>query len=675
MAAVLIQGLRQFFLPEQGIARPAPYAMVAGAAMALAISVSLTDPVQRLEWTVYDAFMRHTSGANAPAPGVVVVAIDELSFAEIGATWPWPRALHAQLIDAIAAQHPASIAFDVVFEGPGADPDGDVALADAIRRAGNVILGSDFAPIQDRNYSVTLWSTPLPQLAQAAAAVAAVSIPFDPDGALRRAVFSVDGRPSLAAAAVARDGAAPPASGDGSLIRFNGPPRLGIQTASYYQALDPKGSLPPGFFTGKHVFVGRSLRAPAADEADYFRTPVALQMAGVEVHATIADAMLRKRFIADPIDSVLALVLLCALVAGVVAAVAHGLPAGVASATAFGACVVVFAAGYGAFVADTWIPIVAPILTLASAYAAGAAYRFTLANRERRLIKRAFKNYLAPAIVEQMLADPSKLKLGGEEYEVSVLFSDLQGFTTLSERLTPQQLRLHLSGYFRDMLDRLLAERATLDKLIGDSIMVYFGCPIPDSAHPVQACRGALAMQRRMVELNAAWAASGLPQLRTRVGVNTGRAVAGNMGTDTIFNFTILGDCVNLASRLEGVNKEYGTTTMIGEDTYARVAGQFETRELDWIRVKGKLKPVAIYELVGEPGAIDRVRAGVFARYAEGLAAYRDQRWPEASAAFSAALALDPADGPSLTMSGRCQSYAVSGAGEAWDGVHVMHTK
>jgi adenylate cyclase len=321
------------------------------------------------------------------------------------------------------------------------------------------------------------------------------------------------------------------------------------------------------------------------------------------------------------------------------------------------------------------VPVASAAVVMAACYGAAAAYRFTLTSSERRLIRRAFKHYVAPAIVDQMLADPSKLKLGGEEYEVTVLFSDLEGFTTLSEHLGPEALRLHLTGYFRDMIDRLLAERATLDKLIGDAIMVYFGCPVPDPAHPLQACRGALAMQRRMVELNAEWAARGLPQLRTRIGINTGRAVAGNMGTDTIFNYTIIGDCVNLASRLEGVNKEYGTLTIVGEDTWARVDGEFEGRELDWIRVKGKLKPVAIYELAGSRGELEGRRRDVFAHYAEGLAAYRDSRWGEARGAFGAALAIDPADGPSRTMAARCEQYALSPADRVWDGVHVMTSK
>ena len=677
MASVLAGRLRAFFLPERGVVHAAPYAVVAAGGIALGIVIVLTGPFQRLEWAVYDAFMRRATRAADPASGVVVVAIDELSFAEIGMPWPWPRALHAQLVESIAAQRPASIAFDVIFDVPGAVPEGDTAFAAALRGAGNVVLGADRAPIEERNYSVIQWADPLPLLAEAAAAVGVVTIPFDPDGALRRAVFAVEGRPTLTAAALARAGVGSPMDPERErLFRFNGKPRIGIPTVSYYQALDAERLLPRGFFNGKHVFIGRSLRAPAADQADYFRTPAAPQMAGVEVHATITDAVLRGRFVSDPFGERAALILACGAFAMFLAAAAFAFPPGVAALCATGASLLLLGGAYAAFsLGGVRVPVVGPILTGLAAYAAGAAYRFTLTNRERRLIKRAFKNFVAPAIVDQMLNDPSRLKLGGEEYDVTVLFSDLEAFTQLSERLTPSQLTAHLTGYFREMIDRLLLEGATLDKLIGDAIMVYFGCPVPHPDHPAQACRGALAMQRRMVDINAQWSNEGLPPLRTRIGINTGRVVAGNMGTDTIFNYTVLGDTVNLASRLEGVNKEYTTLIIVGEDTWARVSDRFEGRELDWIRVKGKQEPVAIYELVCESGALDPARRELHSRFAAGLTAYRAGRWMDAIAHLDAALAIDPTDGPSLTFKDRCARFAASGPPDSWDGVYVMTTK
>ena len=650
--------------------------MVAAAGIVLGVALAMTEPGQRVEWNLYDFFMRRAVAGAEPAPGIVVIAIDEPSFTEIGLPWPWPRSLHGMLVDRLLEAGARTIAFDVLFDVPSANAEDDAAFAEAIRRAGSVVLASDQAVIEDRSYSLTQWSDPIPLLSSASVAVGVVRIPYDPDGVLRRSALTVEGRPSFSLAVASREpGFRPPADRAAvRLFRFNGEPRRGIVTVSYYQALDSQ-SLPTGFFSAKHVLIGRSLAATTIDEqTDHFTTPVAVRMAGVEVHATILDALLRDRFIADPFRNPLTLIAFATVVSGLLGVALYRLGPAAAPAMAAGTIAVLVGAEYMALLRGIRIPAVASSFAIAGVYSLTAAYRFGLATRERRMIKRAFQHYVAPAIVEQMLNDPSRLKLGGEEYEVTVLFSDLEGFTTMSEYLSPPQLSAHLGGYFKAMIDELLAERGTLDKLIGDAIMVYFGCPIPDERHAAEACRGALAMQRRMTELNAKWGAAGLPQLRTRIGINTGLAVAGNMGTDTIFNYTILGDCVNLASRLEGVNKEYGTLIIVGEETWRRVGGQFEARELDWIRVKGKQQPVAIYELAAEAGRLDDGRRQVFSRFADGLALYRAGQWRDAAAAFDAALAVDPQDGPSRTFRTRC-AYYVDHTPAEWDGVHVMTTK
>jgi adenylate cyclase len=510
----------------------------------------------------------------------------------------------------------------------------------------------------------------------AAAAVAGVGIPYDEDSVLRRALLVNDGRPSLALAIAsrARGFVAPPdlELSASHLFRYNGPSRQGITTVSYYQALDAAGSLPRGIFANKDVVIGRSLEVVSIDtNIDHFRTPVAARMSGAEVHATIVDALYRQRFIADPFATLPAAIVLCAVAALVAAGGLFFVSPPVGGVLVVAVSAGLLLAGYAAFLGGVHVPVAGPSLAIAVTFAVAGGYRVALATRERRLIKRAFQHYVAPAIVEQMLNDPSKLKLGGELYEITVLFTDLAGFTTLTERLTPAQLSRQLGEYFTEMLDVLLPQHGTLDKLIGDSIMMYFGCPLPDRDHALHACRGALAMQRRMVSLNERWSSQNLPLLRTRIGINTGVAVGGNMGTTTIFNYTVLGDCVNLASRLEGVNKEYGTLIIVGEDTWRLVHEAFEGRELDWIRVKGRTAPVAIYELAGERGEIDAQRRELFQQFAEGLLLYRAQRWADAAQAFRRALELDPNDGPSQTLLKRSTMYDQH-APDAWDGVHAM---
>jgi adenylate cyclase len=670
-----LRSVRALFFPERAVVLPGAYALIALIGIAAGVLFASSNVGQRLEWMVYDQYSRRAVLGNEPAPGLLVVAIDDPSFTEVGLPWPWPRSLHAHLVDQLVRGGARSIAFDIVFDAPPANPEDDQELAEAIGRAGNVILAADRAVVDDRGYSVSQWNEPRPVLAQRTAAVGSVQIPYDPDRVLRRAILQDHGRPSLALAIASRtEGFALPPGIDVSvptLFRYNGSPRLGVETVSYYQALDASRLLPPQIFKDKHVLIGRSLGA-TIDAPDHFETPVALNMPGVEVHATIVDALLRHRFIADPFGSLMAFVALSVASAALVAAVLFFLGPAAGGATVILVSVLFLAGGYLALSGGVHVPVVGPTLAIVVGYAFTAVYRFALVTRERRMIRRAFQHYVAPAIVDEMLADPSKLRLGGVQHRVTVLFTDLEGFTTLAERVTPAQLSAHLGEYFKEMLDVLLPQHGTLDKLIGDSIMMYFGCPIPDPEHAQRACRGALAMQARMAALNDRWTRQSLPALRTRIGINTGEVVAGNMGTDTIFNYTIIGDCVNLASRLEGVNKEYGTSTILGEDTWTVVHDAFETRELDWVRVKGRGARVTIYELVAGKDGIDARQREAFRHFADGLQLYRQQRWDDAEATFRRALDVLPEDGPSRTFSRRCADYR-SHPPAAWDGVHVMH--
>jgi adenylate cyclase len=677
LATLTIHRLRHFFLPERGVVRPAPFAIVALAGLAAGLLVGASTAGQRAEWALYDRFSALAVRDPEPPPDVVIVAIDEPSYSELRMQWPWPRRVHARLIDALVKAGARTIVFDLIFDEASTTED-DGALAGAVARAGNVILGSDRPETADRRYHIEQWVEPLPPLAQAAAAVAAVGVDQDPDGVIRRASRTIDGRATLSyAAALRQPGFLKPLDPQrAQLIHFLGAPRRGVVTVSYYQAIEP-GLLPADMFRDKVVLVGLSLSAAAAvDQADHFRTPVAIAMPGVEIHASQLDTLLRGRTIADPFERVAASLVWAALSGCIAAMVLFGFASRLGLIALSGSMVAGIGAAYAALsIYRVRVPVVAPLLAVAAVFASTSAYRFALGHRERRLIRRAFQHYVAPAIVQQMLDDPARLRLGGEAREVTVIFTDLEGFTSFAEHLAPDALRERLATYFKAMMDVLLVEHATLDKFIGDAIMVYFGCPVADATHPHQACRAALAMQRRLGELNETWLHAGAPALRMRVGVNTGTAIAGNMGTDEIFNYTILGDCVNLASRLEGVNKYYGTRIILGEETWARVSDAFEARELDWIRVKGKARPVAIFELLGSAGALPATMRSLRDRYAEGLALYRERKWDDAAAKFRAALEVDTADGPSRTLLERCAHLAQDPPPEPWDGVYVMSAK
>jgi adenylate cyclase len=675
-----LERIERFFLPPSGALNPLPWTLVALGGGALGVALAVSDTAQRLEWATYDRLIRVVTSRRAPAPGVILVAIDEPSATEFGRPWPWPREWHARLVTQLKRGGARAVVLDIVFEGPGADPAGDTALVEAVRGAGNVVIASDLVETGDRAYDLAQWVEPWPELAAAAAAVAAARVTPDPDGVVRRGALSTAGRLGLGPAGARLAGLPLPADHERlRLIGYNGPPRLGIRTVSYYQALQADRLLPPGLFHDQVVFVGRALSiAPAdTDVPDHYPTPIGLRTPGVEIHASLFDTLARGREIRDPAADPRVLgaaLLLLALAAGI--ALRPVSPAiGLGAVVAAGLVLLVAAWWALARAAPVRLPVLGPGLAVIATYATTSAYRYAAGARERRTIRRAFQHYVSPAVVELLLRDPSRLKLGGEDCVVTVLFTDLEGFTSFSEHLAPDQVRAHLSEHFTEMVDVLLAERATLDKFIGDSVMAYFGAPLPDAAHATQACRAALEMQTRMAALNARWSVSGVPRVCMRVGLNTGRVVAGNMGTATVFNYTVIGDTVNLASRLEGVNKAYGTGIIVGERTRAEAGDGLVFRELDAIRVQGRAQPVAIHELVGLTGEVPAQRVGLLQAYARGLACYRAQDWTRARDAFTSALAIDPLDGPSAVMLKRTAEYAASPPGDGWDGVYGMRSK
>jgi adenylate cyclase len=265
--------------------------------------------------------------------------------------------------------------------------------------------------------------------------------------------------------------------------------------------------------------------------------------------------------------------------------------------------------------------------------------------------------------------------------DITVMFSDIRGFTSISEKLDAQELALFLNGYLSDMTRIVFDTQGTLDKYIGDAVMAFWGAPYEDPGHAARACNAALAMMRRIRELQKQWESEGKPRLDIGIGLNTGVASVGNMGSALRYGYTALGDAVNLSSRLEGLNKDYGTHILANESTYAAAkdAG-FLFRELDIIRVKGKLQPVTIYELVGKLSELqqDAVFPDLqqcFAQFAEARQLYLQRQWPAAQQALQSILDRWPNDGPSRMYWKRCQEYLFDEPPAAWDGVFTMTHK
>jgi len=314
------------------------------------------------------------------------------------------------------------------------------------------------------------------------------------------------------------------------------------------------------------------------------------------------------------------------------------------------------------------VSIIHPFLSIILTYFLSEAYRNLVEERRSRFLKKAFSSYVSPQLVEVIVKNPEKLKLGGETREVTVLFSDIRGFTTLSESLSPEKLVDILNEYLDPMTKIVFKNKGTLDKYIGDAIMAIFNAPVEIENHEYFACKAAVEMIEELKRINENFKAKNFPQIDIGIGINTGKVVAGNMGTDIRFDYTVIGDNVNLASRLEGLNKLYGTRIIVSENTYKKVKNEFKFRELDLIRVKGKKIGVKIYELNQE------LDTEIIDEFEKALNLYKNGKFSEAFEIFKE-LWEKFNDKPSLEFINRCKFFIESGIPSHWDGVYEAKTK
>ncbi len=322
-----------------------------------------------------------------------------------------------------------------------------------------------------------------------------------------------------------------------------------------------------------------------------------------------------------------------------------------------------------------WMLNVLPTLQAFATFLGVTIHGYLTEGREKRQIRKAFQFYLTKSVVDEMLKDTDKLKLGGEKRTCSVLFSDIRGFTTISERLSPEQLVYLLNAYLTPMTNIVFKYDGTLDKYMGDAVMAIFGAPIAHKDHALRACETALDMMDELHVLQEQWREEGLPEIDIGIGVNTGPMSVGNMGSEVRFDYTVMGDNVNLGSRLEGINKQYGSNIIISSYTYDEVKEHLYAREIDSVRVKGKREPVVIYELLGR-GEPQGQEAEAMQSFAQGITHYKDQDWEQAIALFSAVRdELKPNDFASNMYVQRCEAMRENPPGAGWDGVFTMTTK
>lgn len=736
--------LRRWFMRRFGVARLLCLALLIGFA-----GLRIADPfvVEEIRLRTFDAFQVIEPRVKAARP-VTIIDIDEKSLAKFG-QWPWPRTRIADMIDKLTALGAVVIAFDIVFAEPdrlnpavAADtirnldeetraklralPSNDQALGDAIRRS-RVVLGQSGFPYVLAEFDKSLPVTGLamrgeePQpflidfagllrnvqvLEEAAAGRGLFTIKNERDGIVRRVpmIMLAQGAtvPSLSFEMLRV------ASGSGTILTktekaglqsvgvrgFEIPTDRNGQVWVHFARRDPsiyvsaadllEGRVPPEKIAQKLVLVGTS----AVGLLDVKTTPVDPVMPGVEIHAQVLESVLSRTVLSQP-NYTIAAEFFAALVLGVLV-IAFAPLLGPVTLVAVGALFATLLIGTSWYFYTQYrllIDFTYPLLSTMSIYLTLIFTSFVREQKQRRQIRSAFGQYISPALIEQLAQSPEKLQLGGEEREMTIMFSDVRGFTTISEsyKHDPQGLTALMNRFLTPLTNAILDRKGTIDKYMGDAIMAFWNAPLDDKEHQLNACEAALDMLEQIDELNQKReieAEDGgythIP-INVGVGLNTGTCVVGNMGSNLRFDYSVLGDSVNLASRLEGQSKDYGFPIIIGSKTAMAVKEKFAILELDFIMVKGKKEPEVIYAIAGRE---DIAQSGRFQRLRnltiEMLGHYRNREWDDALAAIERGRRTDDAHSLEYLYNlyeARIQGYKKNPPPEDWDGAFALLTK
>ena len=635
------------------------------------------------------------------SPEIVIVAIDEksLSEEELGAWQKWPRENYAKAIDILNEEGAAVIGIDVTFPNQSVyGLEDDEKFRDSIKKNENVVLAARY---YFENGS-RIPEFPNTTILDAEPDIGWINVKLDGDGFIREVpIFAMakDGSYEAFSLEAARKYLREEALElriQGSSYKFSEsltiPTITQVDPVSHQQThfmyinyfaepgtytqvsmsdllkkkfVDKRGN--KADFKDKIILIGPT----AVDLQDYYLSPVSagVRMPGVEIHANNIQTIITGKFLRDQSRLSLWLTLF-----GLIAInlflfaklrIRYAVPILLLELFA------IIVAGIADYEQRVFLNVVYPMIAIVITFIGAFLLRLMLEQSERRFIEGAFGHYVNKTVVEQIIKNPKMLELGGAKREVTAFFSDIQGFTSISEKMEPGQLVSFLNRYLDEMTNIILNYQGTLDKYEGDAIVAFWGAPLPLSNHAKNACMAALENQKKLTLYRAECEKQGFPQIHVRIGINSGEAIAGNIGSENRFDYTIMGDNVNLASRLESINKQYGTNIIVSEYTYEQVKDDFVCRELDQIRVKGKEKPVRIYELISAKDEASTEKLNFVQGYSEALALYRQKNFLAAQEKFKAL----SDDAPSKIFAERCAECIKNPPVGDWDGVYNFTVK
>jgi adenylate cyclase len=717
--------------------------------VALVVLLRIWDPrpIEELRLRSFDLY-QHATPRSSPERPIVIVDIDEESVAAFG-QWPWPRTLLADLLTRLYAMECVAVGFDVVFAEPDRTspreaakyfrnldegtrellthlPSNDEIFAQAVGQ-GRVVLGQSGTNTANTRWPgrrpetgfATIGVDPkpflvgfpyllrnLPELEQAAAGRGLFSIQPERDGIVRRVPIVMTAEDKIVPA-LTLDMLRLVSGSNAILIRTDeagvhavAVPGLELPTDEHgriwihYRPHDPtlyvsakdviEGKVAPDRFAGKLVLVGTS----AIGLLDVKTTPVSAAIPGVEVHAQLLESALTDSLLSRPNYAIAV-----EMVAAVAAGTAFALAAPIASVLTLFVAAAITAS---TFVAGSWVAFSKyrmlfdasfPLAATLSVYMSLVVIGYFREQLDRQRIRSAFAQYLSPTLVERLAKSPKQLKLGGEDRVMTVLFSDVRGFTTIAETYkdNPNGLTNLMNRFLTPLTNEIIARNGTIDKYIGDAIMAFWNAPLDDASHAKDACDAALAKLACVDALNqerereASIAGDAFTPISMGIGINTGRCTVGNMGSDLRFQYTVMGDTVNLASRVEGLTRVYGVSIIIGSRTAATVANQFALLELDSVRVKGKAEAEVIYTILGRADGGDTAEiASVQNHWGSLLVCYRKQDW----AGALKMLEVCRADCERFGLIGLIETYREriqrlqqNPPGADWDGVFTAESK